>query len=163
MSAKVKVVPPAPDSIETLRAAWSAVALVPKSEESCCARLVDRAGVPAQDEAKEWLTFMKGLDLVGEAERGFHRIREDPATVALDERFLRGVYGADALVGLLGEAGPLDVDAAFDRFEDRVPRWERSHDPDWRSVWRTRVARLLDWAVLFGLAERVEGGYVAAK
>ena len=161
MRATVKVVPPAPDSLETLHETWAAVALVPEPEESCCARLMDRAGVPAQDVAKEWLTFLRGLGLVSEGERGYHRLREqDPAEVDLATRFREGVYGVEELLGYLG-ADPLDADAAFDRFEDRVPNWERHHEADWRSVWRDRVRRLLDWAVLFGLAERTPEGYVA--
>ena len=161
MPAKVKVVPPAPASLDTLYETWRAVALVPEPEESCCARLVAKAGVPAQDEAKEWLTFQKGLGLVAESQRGFHRLREsDPAEVDLQTRFREGVYGAEELLGHLGTA-PLDAEGAFDRFEDRVPNWERHQNADWRTVWRERVERLLDWAVLFGLAERTPDGYVA--
>ena len=160
---KVKRLPPAPESLATLREAWGAVALVPKPEESCCARLMDRAGVPAQDEAKEWLTFLKGLELVAESERGFRRVRDaDPETVDLPERFREGVYGVEELLGHLGP-DPLSVDAAFAAFEDRVPNWERAHESDWRTVWRTRVERLLEWATLFGLAERTAEGYVAVE
>jgi hypothetical protein len=159
--AKVKVVPPAPDSVGAVRETWRAVALVPEPEESCCARLMDRADVPAQDEAKEWLTFLRGLGLVSEGERGYHRLREDPGEVDLARRFREGVYGVETLLDHL-DADPVDADAAFERFADRVPNWERHHNADWESVWRERVGRLLGWAVLLGLADRVEGGYVRA-
>ena len=163
MKATVKVVPPAPDSLDVLTEVWRAVALVPEPEESCCARLMDRAGVPAQDEAKEWLTFQRGLGLVREGERGFYRVRDaPPEEVDLQTRFREGVYGVETLLDHLGDR-PLDADEAFDRFEARVPNWERHHDTDWRSVWRERVRRLLDWAVLFGLAERTPEGYVASE
>ncbi|PSQ51766.1 hypothetical protein BRD20_09585 [Halobacteriales archaeon SW_8_65_20] len=38
---------------------------------------------------------------------------------------------------------------------------ERARTDDWESTWTRRVERLLGWAVLFGLAERVETGYRA--
>jgi hypothetical protein len=161
--AKVKRLPPAPESLDRVREAWGAVAIVPKPEESCCARLMDRASVPAQDEAREWLTFLKGLGLVVENERGFRRVRDaDPETVDLPERFREGVYGVEELLGHLGSE-PLSTDAAFDAFEDRIPNWERAHDSDWRTVWRGRVARMLAWAILLGLAERTPEGYVAPE
>jgi hypothetical protein len=159
--AKVKRLPPAPKSVDAVWEAHDAVALVPKPEESCCARLMDRADVPAQDEAKEWLTFLKGLGLVAEGERGFHRLGEDPDGVDLAIRFREGVYGVIHLLDRLG-AEPVDADSAFEAFEDRVPNWERAHEADWRRVWRERVTRMLAWATLLGLAERVEVGYVAA-
>ena len=159
---RFKVVPSAPDSREGLETARRTVPLVPGSESDCCARLMDRAGVRARDEAKEWLTFMRALGLVVETERGYHRTR-DPldlgqVTAAIHER----VYGVTDLHRILDPDDPTSADAAFERFVDSVPRWERRHHTDWQQVWRERVRRLLDWMVLFGLAERVEGGYVRA-
>lgn len=158
---RVKVVPPAPESLETLETVWRAVPLVPKPEESCCARLIDRTGVPAQDEAKEWLTFTRGLGLVARGESGYRRLRPGPAERDLQTAFREGVYGAADLLAVLEAQSPepTTADEAFERFAERVPTWERSRDPDWRTVWRERVARLLEWAVLFELAERADGGY----
>jgi hypothetical protein len=153
--AKVKVVPPVPDSPEAVFSVHEAVPLVPKPEESCCARLVARTEVPAQDEAKEWLTFERGLGLVRETEGGFHRVRTDPGNVDLARAFREGVFGVETLLSELEE--PLTPDEAFERFEPHVPNWERHHTADWESVWRERVARLLDWTVLLGLAEREAG------
>ena len=155
-----KVVPPAPDSLADLRTAREAVPLVPRSEADCCARVMDRAGVPARDEAKEWLTFMRALGLVVEAERGYHRTDGSLERNRLAVAFCERVYGAESLIDSLDAATPASADEAFERFADLVPEWERRRHADWREVWHERVARLLDWAVLFGLAGREDGGYV---
>ena len=155
-----KVVPPAPDSLEALETARRAVPLVPQSETDCCARVMDRAGVPARDEAKEWLTFMRALGLVAEAERGYYRTRDLAAREELAAAFRERVYGAEDLLDALDEAEPASTEAVFERFADSVPTWERQRHADPEYVWRERVGRLLDWAVLFGLAGRADGGYV---
>jgi hypothetical protein len=123
---------------------------------------MDRAGVPARDEAKEWLTFMRALGLVVEAERGYRRTREPFVPDSLAAAFRERTYGVEDLLDLLDPDEPASTDEAFERFADSVPDWERQRHADWRRVWRERVGRLLDWAVLFGFAGRVEGGYVRA-
>jgi len=155
-----KVVPPAPDSLGNLGIARRAIPLVPRNETDCCARVMDRAGVPARDEAREWLTFMRALGLVAEAERGYHRTREPFETGRLAAAFRKRVYGVEDLLDALDGAEPASVDEAFERFVDSVPAWERRRHADWRRVWRERAGRLLDWAVLFGLAGRDGRGYV---
>ncbi|MEF8791561.1 MAG: hypothetical protein V5A61_15655 [Haloarculaceae archaeon] len=157
---RFKVVPPAPDDLDALEAARRAVPLVPRSENDCCARVMDRAGVPARDEAKEWLTFMRALGLVTEGDRGYHRTRDPLDRDALAAAFRERVYGAADLLDALDPEEPRSAEAAFERFADAVPAWERRRHADWRRVWRERVGRLLDWAVLFGLATREDGGYV---
>lgn len=159
---KFKVVPPAPDSLDRLEAVWGAVPVVPDAEESCCARLMRDASVPAQDEAKEWLTFCRALDLAEEGSRGYSRVRGefDPDTLA--ERFREHVYAADEALAVLADADePLAAEAVFDRLRDRVPTWERQRSTDWAETWTERVDRILAWAVLFELAEREDGGYVS--
>jgi hypothetical protein len=155
-----KVVPPAPGSIDTLDTVRRAVPLVPRSEDDCCARVMDRAGVPARDEAKEWLTFMRALGLVTEAERGYHRTRESADRDRLVRAFRERVYGAAELLSVLDTEQAIPADEAFERFADSVPDWERQRHADWRQVWGERVERILDWAVLFGLAGREGEGYV---
>ena len=154
-----KIVPPAPDSLDDLEAARRAVPLVPRSEDDCCARVMDRAGVPARDEAKEWLTFMRALGLVAEAEQGYHRTRES-AFRGLGRAFRERVYGAADLLSVLDADEPVAAAEAFERFADSVPDWERQRHADWRQVWGERVERILDWAVLFGLADREGARYV---
>lgn len=158
---RVKVVPPAPASFDRLRAVHRAIPLVPDDEESCCTRLVRDADVPAQDEAREWLTFCRAIGLAEEGPRGFSRVRGAFDRDALAGAFRGRVYAADEALAVLDEAdGPVSAEAAFDRLRDRVPAWERERTTDWTETWTERVERVLDWAVLFGLAERTEEGYV---
>lgn len=158
---RFKVLPPAPDALADLEAVHGAVPLVPDDEESCCARLVADAEVPSQDEAREWLTFLRALGLAEEGQRGYSRVRTEPDREALADAFRENVYAVDeTLDALAGADGPLSAGAVFERLRDRVPAWERRRDAEWREVWRERVERLLEWAVLFGLVEREAGGYV---
>ncbi|RNJ25872.1 hypothetical protein Nmn1133_03665 [Halosegnis longus] len=57
---------------------------------------------------------------------------------------------------------PLSPKQVFDRLRERVPAWERARTDDWEGTWTRRVERLLEWAVLFGLAKRAGDGYRAA-
>jgi hypothetical protein len=157
---RLKPVPPAPEDRERLRRARRAVPLVPGSEADCCARLRQRLDLPTRDVARTWLTFLRALGLAEETSQGFARTREDLAEVALGEAFREEVFGArEALDALAAADEPLDAAAVFGAVEDVVPQWERHKDPAWRDTWHERVARLLDWAALFGLVERAEGGY----
>lgn len=154
---KFKVVPPA-RGLETLTAARAALPLVPDDEESCCARVMRDADVPARDEAKEWITFLRALGLAEETDSGFHRLRGDPETGALGARFRERVYGADDVLALVADADrPLTAAEAFERFA--VPEWERQRHADWETIWRERVGRILDWAVAFDLTSEGPDGY----
>lgn len=164
---RFKIVPPVPDSLDALAAVRGAVPRVPKPESDCCARVIGAGVTGARDEVSEWLTFARALGLVAESERGYRRADrfdpDDPTDRAsLRDRFRERVYAAEELLAVLAAAeGPITADAAFDRLRDRMPAWERRHHGDAEAVWRERVERLLEWAALLGLAERVDGGYVA--
>lgn len=159
MPTRRKPVPPAPDSLDRLAEVRAAVSLTPDPETTCCVRLVERAAVPARDEARTWLTFLRALSLVEETERGYARTRDDPDHETLRERFLDGVYGARELHGVLDSGGPLAAAAAFDRFREHVPQYERHRSEEWETVWRERVGRLLGWGTLFGAFEHTPEGY----
>lgn len=161
-----KPVPPAPDSLDRVAEVRGAVPLVPGSVDDCCARLMSRAEVPSQDDARTWLTFLVALELAEETDRGFARTREpaDPDRESLRAAFLEGVFGAREVVGILeAAAGPLDPDAVFERFRGDVPNWERMRTEDWEREWRERIARLLGWAALLGLAEETGSGFARAS
>ena len=168
---KFKLVPEPPDTVAFVADAQAAVPLVPGSEDDCCARLMQRLGFRSRDVARTWLTFLRALDLAEETDDGFKRLRADPTSAYLRERFLSGVYGAgdvaDSLLaaesgdGSDGDAGGLTADEAFAAFVDRVPNWERFRTTDWESVWRERVERHLWWFVLLGLAEERDGAFTA--
>lgn len=161
---RFKVVPPAPDALAALDEVHGAVPLVPDGEESCCARLVNDADVPSQDEAKEWLTFLRALGLAEEGPRGYSRVRTDLDRETLAAAFGEKVYAAEEALGVLADADhPLAAEEVFERLRDRVPAWERQRDAEWREVWTERVQRVLDWAVLFGLVEQEAGGYTVPE
>jgi hypothetical protein len=160
---KFKVLPEPVDSVETVAEMQAAVPLVPDEETSCCARLMQRTDVSAQDRAKEWLTFLRALRLVEEDDGKYHRLQREADSEELREAFLERIYLAEDVVELLERADePLDLDAVFEQLTDRLPQWERLRHTDPEAVWRERVYRILEWAVVFEFAERADGGYVAA-
>lgn len=157
---RLKPVPPAPADPERLRSARRAVPLVPGSENDCCARIRRRLDLPGRDAARTWLTFLRALGLVEETSRGYARTRDSFAMEAVRPAFVEGVFGAREVLVVLEDAGdPLAPDAVFERVVDVVPQWERHSDPAWRETWRERVARLLAWAALLGLADADGGTY----
>lgn len=159
---KFKVVPE-PRSQEFLRTAQRALPLVPADENDCCARLLDRTDLRARDEAREWISFLRALDLAEETPSGFRRRRTDPGTADLVETFRERVFGAEDVLDILAGADtPLGHEPVFERFRERVPNWERHRRTDWEGEWHERVRRLLGWAVVFDLAERVDGNYRVA-
>jgi hypothetical protein len=160
---KFKVLPEPVDSVETVAEMQAAVPLVPDEETSCCARLMQRTDVSAQDRAKEWLTFLRALRLVEEDDGKYHRLQREADSEELREAFLERIYLAEDVVELLERADePLDLDAVFEQLTDRLPQWERLRHTDPEAVWRERVYRILEWSVVFEFAERADGGYVAA-
>jgi hypothetical protein len=161
---KFKLVPAAPDDLDAVRATQRAVPLVPVPEDEAVARLSRRLDAPSRDVARTWLTFLRALGLVEATDSGFRRSRVEPTVDQLREAFVSRVFTAAELLAALREAdGPVDVDGAFAAVRGRVPTWEHHKNPrTWADVWRDRAGDLLDWLVLLGLAERVDGGYRAA-
>ncbi|WP_323190715.1 hypothetical protein [Halostella sp. PRR32] len=159
---RFKEIPAPPESLDFLAEAQRAVPLVPEPENDCCARLTDRTSVSDRETARTWLTFLRALELVEETDRGYARVRGDPDPDELAGAFRERVFGAREVLSLLGDH-PLTVAEVFEQFEPTVPQWERHRNPQtWRSQWKTRVERLLEWAALLGLAERTGSGYEAA-
>lgn len=159
---------PGTDLLAFLETARLAVPLVPGSEDDCCARLMARVDeVASRDQARTWLTFLRALGLAREtASGGFVRTDAPVNRGALADAFRERVFGARELLSILAAAAdePVSAAEAFEAFEPTVPNWERHKDPGrWREVWRERVERLLDWAVLLGVAARRDGGYVAVE
>lgn len=149
---KFKVLPEPTADVDRVAEMQAAVPLVPDEETSCCARLMQRAGVPAQDRAKEWLTFLRALRLVEEEGGQYRRLPHAADPEELREAFVERVYLAEDVIELLAEADePLDSEAVFERVKDRMPQWERLRHTDPEAVWRERVERILEWAVLFDL------------
>lgn len=161
---KFKVLPEPGDDLERVAEMQAAVPLVPDEETSCCARLMRKTGVPAQDQAKEWLTFLRALRLVAEEGGQYRRLPAAADPEELREAFLERIYLAEDVLDVLADADePLAVETVFERVADRLPQWEQLRHTDPETVWRERVRRLLEWAVAFGLATRADGdGYEVA-
>ena len=160
---KFKVLPEPAASIEAIAEMQAAVPLVLDGEESCCARLIRRTDLASQDAAKEWLSFLRALELVEETAGQYRRLPHEADPDRLRASFRDRVYLAEDVLGVVSAADdPLDAGEVFERVSDRVPQWERHRHEDVADVWRQRVRRLLEWAVVLGLAERAEDGYVAA-
>ena len=154
---RYKVVPE-PRDVDELLAIGDAIPLVPGSEEDCCSRVVSRTSVAGRDAAREWLTFLQALGLVAESDRGFHRTRDDPGRGGIGERFLSGVFGAREVREIVAREGPVSPEEAFESLRESIPHWERHRRTDWAEDWRERTGRLLEWGVVFGVFEAVDGG-----
>lgn len=156
-----KLVPVAPDDLEYVETVQRAVPLVPGSEDDCCARIMRRTEIAPRDEARTWLTFLRALELAEEGPSGFTRTRRDPDPEHLRTAFRDRLYGVERVLEILAEAEePLSCEEVYDRFRDDVPTYEQYRWSDrLEAVWSERLERLLEWAALLELVERVEGGY----
>ncbi|GAB3034659.1 hypothetical protein [Natronobiforma cellulositropha] len=156
-----KLLPQPPADLAFLETVHRAVPLVPGSEDDCCARIMDRAGITHRDEARTWLTFLRALELAEEGPSGFTRVRREVERDHLQRAFRERVYGAERVLEILADAGePRSSETVFARFRDEVPAYERHRYGDrLEEVWGERVRRLLEWAVLLELVERDGDGY----
>ena len=159
-------VAPEPRDLAFLGSARRAVPLVPGTVEDCCSRLVERTDVASREDAREYLTFLRALELVEETPRGYRRRRADVERTALADAFERRVFGAREVLDAVREAngnGGTTVEEAFDALREHVPRWERDRYADWEREWRERARRLLAWAATFGLVVREDGTFRSAE
>jgi len=154
---RYKIAPPA-RSRSFLRTAREAIPLVPDSEADCCRAIQTATDVSDRETARKYLVFLQALGLVAESDRGYYRTRADIEQATLAAAFKDSVFGVDVLLGALGPE-PVDADDAFDALRGEIPRWERERHTDWEAVWRERTTNLLEWAVLFELAEKTADGY----
>lgn len=159
-----KPVPPAPSSLAAATDVVDAVPLVPKPEDDCCRRLIDRAGVADRGLASSWLVFLAALGVLDDDASGYAR----GGDVSLDDveslaaRFRDNVFLAAETVDALDDT-PQSPATVFEAVRDGVPRWERAKRDNWPEFWTGRVERRLDWAVLLGLADRTDDGYVRPR
>lgn len=157
---RLKPLPEPPEAVDAVAAAQAAVPLVPGSEHDCCGRLMRREGYPSRDVAREWLTFLRALELAEETESGFRRTDREPRRENVRSSFRDRVFGASEAIDVLGNADrPLTADEVFERLRETVPGWERERRRTWVEHWTERTERLLGWLVLLDLAERVDDGY----
>jgi len=168
---RFKPVPEPPADLAFVETVHRALPATAGDVDDCCAHLVAETPVEDRDAAATWLTFLRALELAAE-ESGRFRRREpnasgdavDPGALDRDRlgrAFRDRVDGADAVCDALEKADePPTVDEVVERLRDgrssdgRRPRGDRV-DPE-------RTGRLLEWAVLLGLAERAGDGYRVA-
>lgn len=165
---RFKVVPE-PRSLSFVRETKQTLPLVPSSEDDCCALLMADTEIDDRATAREWITFMRALRLIGESDGRYYQRRDqsDFSTTDLASAFREQVYAADEVLTALEERTDEDDESEealsateiFEHIREIVPMWERNHHHDWETVWRERVSRLLGWAVEFGLVERSDSGY----
>lgn len=157
---RVKPVPAPLEDLETIETAHEAIPLVAKPEDDCCARLQSALGVASRDEARRWLVFLTGLELVSESESGYHRVRTAIDLPKLQEAFLSGVYGGREIMEVLDSETSVPLETVIEHYETRRPTWERLQSGS-EGDWTGKVQRLLDWLVLLELATRDRDGYSA--
>ena len=157
-----KPVPPAPDSLSALWSVREALPLVPKPEDDCCRRVVDRTDVGDRGTASSWIVFLTALGAVAEDDAGYARTQADLDREDLASAFTEHVFLAAECLDALDADTPRTPEAVFEAVRDRVPRWERTKRENWPAFWTERVERRLDWAVLLGLAHESGGGYLRA-
>lgn len=172
---RYKAVPPTPPSevgdadeptgpagiLATVR---DALPLVPRPEDDCCARLVDRVDwIDDRDAATEWIVFLRALGLAERSDAGYSRVRDEIDREAVAAGFQTNVLGAaEVLDALDGADDPLTTATCFEVVEPIVPEWERQRNDAWREEWQSHVERLLAWATILGLAEEQADGFVRA-
>jgi hypothetical protein len=161
---RLKPLPEAPNDLDAVADAQSAVPLVPGSENDCCARLMRREGHESRDVARTWLTFLRALELAAETDSGFKRTQREPTAENIRGSVRERVFGASETLSVLQDADePLSAERVFERLRDTVPGWERERRRQWVEHWTDRTERLLDWLVLLDLATRVDGSYVVGN
>ena len=139
---RFKPVPEPPASLAELDAVRKAVPSEPDPDADCCGLVRAELGLDERSQAADWLTFLRALGLVEERSGVYVRTGGDVNRERLAEAFRVYVYGAREVLDVLESEGePLDTDEAVTRIKMR--RIDRQH-----------VERVLEWAVLLGLAER---------
>ncbi|GGL50589.1 hypothetical protein GCM10009039_06000 [Halocalculus aciditolerans] len=144
---RYKPVPPAPDSPDVVSRARDSLPESVDPDVDCCARVMDAVGVD-RGTAADWLVFLAALGLLDERDGTYAQSAAAVERGALADAFVERVYGARELVDVLDD-DPRTV-------EDIASRASVLRDAE-------RVARLLAWCQLLGLAERADGGYRVAN
>lgn len=151
---------PEPVSVEQFWALQAAVPETPDSESSCCARLVAATEIETESAAADWLVFLRALELV-ETVDGQYRQRAgngdtNTDTESLREAFRSRVFLADEVLTTLENAeSPQSPQAVFDNTTTAT------HESESEAI--RRIERLLEWAVVLGVADRRDDGYSASK
>ncbi|MFP8954410.1 hypothetical protein ACLI4Z_15795 [Natrialbaceae archaeon A-arb3/5] len=158
---RFKPVPEPPTDLETVADIQAAVPSTAgpvdeaRSEEGvdCCARVIRETSVGNRNDAGTWLTFLRALELVRVVDGEYGRTERPVDPAVLRPAFRERVHGVDRVLDVLEESEvPLGTAAVVDRVGsndgDGRRRPSAGVDPE------ERIERVLEWAVLFGIAER---------
>ena len=158
---RFKPVPEPPTDLEAAAPILEAVPETAGAVDDCCGHLVAETRLESRGAAETWLVFLRALDLATEESAGYRRAtdrslpeeRLESADRRLREAFRERVDGADAVIEALERSDePLTL-------EDVVDAVRNEHRAVSRETARTeRVHRLLEWALLLGLADRTDDG-----
>ncbi len=142
-------------TLTAVRAAQRAIPLIPKREAVCLQRLQSRAreaGIENEDDARQWLLFLRSVGLISKTPSGYRRTRSEPDATQLFENLCEQIYGARELQDALQATDkPLASSAAWNRAAVTMPTWERHHHGSrWEEIHQQRGHRLCEWFVLLG-------------
>lgn len=157
-----KPVPEPPETLETLASVRAALPADADPAVDCCARVIERTAVDDRDAAANWVTFLRALELAAAEPDGYRRATVEGSLDAecLADAFRERVAGVDVALRALDPDEPRSAGTVADLAADATPGPDRSRGGDRRPTVSTdRVERLLEWAALFALVERVDGAY----
>lgn len=141
---RFKPVPEPPAELADVATIRAAVPATPDEDIDCCARLIDRTRISDRDEAANWLTFLRALELAREGPDGFTQTAGAIDLESLRTAFLERVVGAEAVLETL-EAADRPIEAR--EVSTQVRSRDRVENP------LERTERILEWAVLLELAD----------
>jgi hypothetical protein len=142
---RYKVAPP-PRSLSDLQQIRRAIPLVPDDELDCCLSIQRAADIDDREQARQYLTFLRALDLVATDTRGYYRTQDEFDIKRINTAYQDNVF----LVVELCTAATGDPNEAFEAIRGEIPRWERERHCDWEDVWRERVWNIIKWGQTFG-------------
>ncbi|WP_049925812.1 hypothetical protein [Halopiger goleimassiliensis] len=156
---KFKPVPEPPADLETVVRTARAVPTQAEAVDDCCAHLLAETRLTDRDAAATWLVFLRALEVVTEEPAGYRRLEADPTVdpAAWRRSFRERIYGAEAVLETLADSDdPLSAAAVADAVRRDSSARARAGRTDDREG---RIERLLEWAVLLGVADRSPEGY----
>jgi len=151
---------PTPRPLDELRRIHESVPADPTATEDCCSYLEATASLPDRETAREWLGFLEALELVDD-DGGYYRREWPPDEDELGARFERRILGAGELLEAVDAAGPMTLEELHAALDDTQAVHPRATDG--APATRTRIERLLDWSLQFGLVSKRSDGYVRSE
>lgn len=155
---RYRLVPPA--GMERLRTVRRAVPTDSATVEDCCAHLIGETPVCSRECAREWLVFLRALDLVATDGDGYYRTDTPIDNDAMATRFESSVFGVREVTAVLGDAeDALSVTDVFGRVQEELPQRNNRVASQEGEMY---FERLLAWGVVLGLFARTDGRYQRA-